>query len=142
MKAKLLLFFALISLSACSLFYTPKGTVKSFMAAAEKGDVEKMTELFSKNAIERLGVDKIRSNSQNFAETAKRGVGAGGSYRMENVEEAAIPTGQRVSLDYRNDSDSIRLVFDLRKGRQRLEDRCDRRPRDGIDQPIWNARGS
>ena len=115
MKAKLLVLIALVSLSACSLIWTPKGTVKSYMTAAQKGDVDKMTGLFSQQAIKEMGVEKIRENNQFFADTMQRAATGGSSYRMENVEQTSTPAGERVAFIYKNETDSIRLVFDLRK---------------------------
>jgi TonB family protein len=115
-KTKSLYLTALLLLSACSLIWSPTATVKKFMSATEKGDVDTMTQLFSSKAVQRLGADTIRSNNQNLADTAKRGA-AGGAYRMENFQETAIPDGKQVSFFYKNDkgTDSIKLVFVLSK---------------------------
>jgi TonB family protein len=117
MKAKHLFLAALVLLSGCSLIWSPTATVKKFMAAAQKGDVDTMTQLFSRKAIQKLGVDTIRSNNESFAETAKRATASGGTYRMESVEEISIPEGRQVSFFYKNDkgTDSIKLVFALSK---------------------------
>ena len=117
MKAKHLFLMALLLLSGCSLLWSPTATVKKFMAATQKGDVETMTQLFSSKAIQKLGADTIRSNNEKFAETARRASSAGGTYRMENIEETSIADGKQVSFFYKNDkdTDSIKLVFTLSK---------------------------
>ena len=117
MKVKLVFLIALLFLASCGLFSSPTASVKSFLAAAQKGDVNKMTQLFSNAAIQKLGLDTIKSNNQSFADTAQRAAAKGGSYRMENIQETSMPTGKRVSFFYKNASgtDSIRLVFDLSK---------------------------
>lgn len=85
------------------------------MTAAEKGNVEKMTGLFSKNAVEKMGLDKISSNNQTFAGVIQRGLKAGGAYRMEIIEQTTIPTGQRLAFVFRNEADFFRFDFDLRQ---------------------------
>lgn len=117
MKAKLLFLAALFFLAGCSLIWSPTVTVKAFLAAAQKGDVDTMTKLFSSKAIQKTGLDKIRSNNQSFAETGQRAAASGGSYRMVDVEETSIPEGKRISFLYKNEAgtDSIKLVFDLSK---------------------------
>ena len=117
MKAKLLFFPALFLLAGCGVVWGPTATVKSFIAASQKGDVDQMTRLFSSKAIEKMGLDKIRSNNQSFAELHQRAPAAAGSFRMENVEETSTPDGARVSCLYKNEAgtDSIGLVFDLSK---------------------------
>jgi TonB family protein len=117
MKTKHLFLMALLLLSGCSLIWSPTATVKKFMAATQKGDVDTMTQLFSSKAIKKLGADTIRSNNQQFADTAKRANSAGGTYRMENIVETSTPDGKQVSFFYKNDkgTDSIKLVFTLSK---------------------------
>lgn len=115
MKVKLFLLIGLLALNACSLIWSPKSTVKSYIAAAEKGDVDKMTGLFSQQAIKEMGLQKIREDSQFFSETTKRAAAEGNSNRMENLEQTSTPTGERVSFTYKNDSQSVNLVFILRK---------------------------
>jgi TonB family protein len=87
------------------------------MAATQKGDVDTMTQLFSSKAIQKLGADTIRSNNQKFADTARRAASAGGTYRMENIEETSTADGKQVSFFYKSDkgTDSIKLVFALSK---------------------------
>ena len=116
MKVKLFFLTLLLSVPACSLFYTPTATVKKYMSAAQKGDVDTMTNLFSKKAIERNGLEQIRANNQGFAEMHKR-AWAHSAFKMENVEETSIPTGKRVSFLYKNleGSDAVGLVFHLSK---------------------------
>ena len=117
MKAKHLFLVTLVLLGGCSMIWSPTATVKKFMAAAQKGDVDAMTQLFSSKAIQKLGVDTIRSNNQNFAETTKRVTAAGRNYRMEDLQETSTPEGKEVSFFYKNDkgTDSIKLVFALSK---------------------------
>ena len=104
-------------LSACSLFSSPTSTVKKFMAAAQKGDADAMTQLFSKKAVLRLGVDTIRSNNQLFCETLKRASAAAGEYRIENMQETPMPEGRKVSLIFKaeNGNDSLKIAFALSK---------------------------
>jgi TonB family protein len=115
MKAKHLFLTALFLMSGCSLVRSPTATVKKFMAATQKGDVDGMTRLFSSKAIQKLGADRIRANNQSFADTAKRATAAGGTYRMENIQETSVPDGKQVSFFYKSDkgTDSIKLVFVL-----------------------------
>src|SRR4030095_12749 len=117
MKLRLLFLTVLFLLAGCSLIWTPTATVKKFMAATQKGDVDTMTKLFSSKAIQKLGADTIRSNNQKFAETAKRATSAGGTYRMENIDETSTSDGKQVSFFYKNDkgTDSIKLVLALSK---------------------------
>ncbi len=109
---------ALIVLAGCNLFGSPTSTVKSFMTAAEKGNVDDMNRLFSAKAIDRLGLDKIKANNQRFADHTKRAADSGGRHTMEDVVETSEPSGgRRVSFLYRNaaGTDSMKLVFDLTK---------------------------
>ena len=108
---------ALLFLCGCGLIWSPTATVKKFMAAAQKGDVDTMTQLFSSKAIQKLGADTIRSNNQRFAETARRASTANGTYRMENLEETSTADGKQVSFFYKPEKgvDSIKLVFALSK---------------------------
>ena len=117
MKAKLFSLMALFFLAGCSLIWSPTVSVKAFLAAAQKGDVDTMTKLFSSKAIQKTGLEKIRSNNQSFAEMAQRAAAAGGSYRMVDVQETSIPEGKRVSFFYKNETgtDSIKFIFDLSK---------------------------
>jgi ketosteroid isomerase-like protein len=55
---------ALLFLAGCTLIFSPTATVKKFIAASQKGDVDAMTALFSTKAIQRIGLDKIKSNNQ------------------------------------------------------------------------------
>lgn len=117
MRAKCLPLSALLLLLAsCSLILSPTTTVKKFVAAMEKGDVDTMTQLFSSKAIQKLGADTIRANNQIYVDTIKR-VAAGGTYRMEDLQETSIPEGSQVSFFYKNDkgTGSIKLVFVLSK---------------------------
>jgi TonB family protein len=117
MKTRHLFLMALLFLSGCSLIWSPTATVKKFLAAAQKGDVDTMTQLFSSKAIQKLGTDTIRSNNQHFADTARRAASAGGTYRMENIVETSTADGKQVSFLYQPDkgTDSIKLVVALSK---------------------------
>jgi protein TonB len=64
MKGKLLSLAVLFFLAGCSLIWSPTVTVKAYLAAAQKGDVDTMTKLFSSRAIEETGLDKVRSSKQ------------------------------------------------------------------------------
>ena len=115
MKIKHLFLMALLFLCGCSLIWSPTATVKRFMAAAQKGDVDTMTQLFSSKAIQKLGAGTIRSNNQKFADIARRASSTGGTYRMENIEETSTADGKQVSFFYKPEKgvDSIKLVFAL-----------------------------
>lgn len=117
MKRKHLWLTALLLLAGCSLIWSPTATVKQYLAAAQKGDVDTMTQLFSSKAIQSQGLDTIRSNNKGFADLAQRATAASGSYRMESVSETSTAAGKRVSFFYKSEkgTDSIRLVFDLSK---------------------------
>lgn len=112
-------FVAMLGLlfASCSLLGSPTATVKKFMAAAQKCDVDGMTQLFSKKALQQIGLDTIRSNNQSFCETLKRASTAGGPYHMENVREIPSSAQQRIAFVYKNQqgTDSISLAFDLSK---------------------------
>lgn len=117
MKTKLLPFAVLTLLAACSFLSTPSGTVKKFMTAAEKGDADAMTQLFSQPAVQRFGLERIRSNNQQFADNANAAIKASGKFHMENVTETTTTTGRRVSFLYRSEKgdQSLPLIFDLSK---------------------------
>jgi TonB family protein len=104
-------------LAACSLFSSPTGTVKKFMAAAQKCDADAMTQLFSRKAVQRLGLETIRSNNQIFCETLKRGTAEHGEYRIENLQENSTPDGKWISLTYKpqNESGALSMAFALSK---------------------------
>jgi TonB family protein len=117
MKTKLLLLTVVTLLAGCSLLSTPAGTVKKFMAAAEKGDAEAMTRLFSQKAVQQLGLDRIRANNEEFARVAEAAFIRGGKFRMEGLRETTTSTGKRFFFTYKTEKgdDSIRLLFDLSK---------------------------
>jgi TonB family protein len=117
MKAKHLSLIALLMLSGCSLIWSPTATVKKFMTAAQKGDVDTMSRLFSSKAVQKLGADTIRSNNQKFSDTARRASSASGTYRMANIVETSTADGKQVSFLYQPDkgTDSIKLVVALSK---------------------------
>src|SRR6185312_11725103 len=54
-------------LASCSLLGSPTATVKKFMAAAQKGDAEAMTQLFSKKAQQKIGLETIQANNKQFS---------------------------------------------------------------------------
>jgi uncharacterized membrane protein YvbJ len=86
MKTKTTFVLTLVSLlTACSLISSPTATVKKFMTAAQKGDADAMTQLFSKKAQQKIGLETIQANNKQFAEMVKRAGAVGGNYRMENV---------------------------------------------------------
>ena len=115
MRAKYLFLSALLLMAGCSLIWSPTATVKKYLAAAQKGDIDTMTQLFSDKAIQKQGLEKIRSANKSFAELALRARVLGGSYHMEGVNETPTPAGKRVSFFYKSDkgTDSIQFVFDL-----------------------------
>lgn len=116
MKTRLLLFATVTCLTACNLFGGPTATVKKFMDQAKAGDAEAMTELFSRRAVQRDGIEKINKNNQTFAELMKRAA-ARSSYNMNNVKESTSGVNGRVAFHYQSDDrkDSMRLVFALTK---------------------------
>ena len=116
MKAKHLFLTALLLLAGCSFIWSPTATAKKFMTSAEKGDAAAMTQLFSRRAIERIGVEKIRENNQLFADMIKK-ANATGSYRLNNLTESKDGVNARVGFHYQKSdhSDSMRLVFALTK---------------------------
>jgi TonB family protein len=116
MKAKLCLLVA-IFLAGCGLFSGPTSTVKKYMASAEKGDVETMNSLFSANAIKQEGLEKIRSNNQNFSDIVRAAFARGEKPQMNNIRESKTFAGTRVSFVYedRERNDSIDLGFSLTK---------------------------
>jgi TonB family protein len=117
MKSKTFVLIVLVLLAGCSLFGSPTATVKAYLTAAQKGDVDAMTQLFSERAIQKQSLDKIRSANKSFAELAMRASVASGKFHMEDVNEVATPEGKRVSFFYKSDqgADSIKFVFDLSK---------------------------
>lgn len=117
MKTKLLLVTVLFCCAGCSLLPGgPKSTVNKFMDSAQKGDVDGMNQLFSRRAINRDGIDKIRSNNESFSEVSRQ-ANARGSYQMNNMRETQINDHARVGFHYQNaeKTDSIRMVFALTK---------------------------
>ncbi|HKO45067.1 MAG TPA: TonB family protein [Pyrinomonadaceae bacterium] len=116
MKTKLLL-VTLLFCSGCSLLPGgPKSTVKKFMDSAQTGDISKMNELFSKRALSRDGIDKIRKNNESFSAMSQQ-ANARGSYQMNNMRETQINDHARIGFHYQNaeKTDSIRMVFALTK---------------------------
>ena len=117
MKTRLLLGTLLFCCAGCSLLPGgPKSTVKKFMDSAQKGDISRMNELFSKRALSRDGIDKIRENNQSFSAMSQQ-ANARGSYQMNNMRETQVNDHARVGFHYQNaeKTDSIRMVFALTK---------------------------
>ena len=117
MKTKLLLVTLLFCCAGCSLLPGgPRATVKKFMDSAQEGDVDGMNQLFSKRALSRDGIDKIRSNNEGFSAMSQQ-ANARGSYQMNNMRETQVNDHARVGFHYQNaeKTDSIRMVFALTK---------------------------
>ncbi len=117
MKTKLFWLTALLLLVGCSLIWSPTATVKKFMAATEKGDVETMTSLFSSKAVQVMGIEEIRSNNQNFSDMVRKSIAAGTKPKIDQLQETANGSNARVTFVYRDDNqnNSIGLGFDLTK---------------------------
>ena len=87
------------------------------MSAAQKGDVDGMTKLFSSKAIQRLGLDKIKSNNQYFADMNQKINAAANKYQMDDFKETREGNLAREAFIYHNPArtDSLLLIFDLSK---------------------------
>ncbi|HEV7681566.1 MAG TPA: energy transducer TonB [Pyrinomonadaceae bacterium] len=114
MKAKHLFLTALFLLAGCNLIWSPTATVKKFMTAAQKGDTETMTQLFSGQAISRDGIEKIKETNELFAkltQTANTGV----KYQIININEGIDDNKARVAFDYQlaDKTHSTHFVFGL-----------------------------
>ncbi|HEX3282528.1 MAG TPA: TonB family protein [Pyrinomonadaceae bacterium] len=109
--------FLLLSAAGCSLIWGPTATAKNFMSAAQKGDADAMTKLFSSKGIQAMGLDRIKTNNQQFAEMCKKSAAASGPYSFDDIKEIIKGDTARVSGIYHNKdhADSIKLVFDLSK---------------------------
>ena len=117
MKLRLATVFVLITLTGCSLIFGgPKATVRKFLDAAKKGDVESMNKLFSSKAVQNLGADRINDNNRQFAEMSKRSH-ENATYNMEDVQESIEGNEAFVSFIYRKSdkTDSIGFGFQLSK---------------------------
>lgn len=116
MKAKLCLLVAIL-LTGCGLFSSPTSTVKKYIASAEKGDVDAMTSLFSSKAIQKLGIEKIRSNNQNLSDMVRGVIGGGGKPKMTQINEVVSANTARVTFVYQDNekNSSIGMGFDLSK---------------------------
>jgi TonB family protein len=129
----------MVCLAGCSLLSSPTGTVKKFMAAAKKGDAEAMTQLFSQQAVQVLGIERIRSKNEQFARTARAANIQDGKFRMEGLQETTTSIGKRVSFVYKseNGNDSIPLVFDLEEeyGKWKIDGFSDGRLEDESTSP-------
>lgn len=117
MKRSLPILFLLFSVAGCSFIWGPTATAKNFMAAAQKGDADGMTKLFSSKGIQAMGQDKIKKNNEQFAEMCKKSAAASGPYSFDDVKEITKGDTARVAGFYHNKdrTDSIKLVFDLSK---------------------------
>lgn len=117
MKRNLIILFLLFSVAGCGLIWGPSATAKNFMSAAQKGDADAMTKLFSSKGIQSMGLDRIKANNQQFAEMCKKGAAASGPYSFDDIKEITKGDTARVSGIYHNKdhADSIKLVFDLSK---------------------------
>jgi TonB family protein len=117
MRRNLLILFLLFVVGGCGLVWGPSATAKSFMSAAQKGDADAMTKLFSSKGIQSMGLDRIKANNQQFAEMCKKGAAASGPYSFDDIKEITKGDTARVSGIYHNKdhADSIKLVFDLSK---------------------------
>jgi TonB family protein len=117
MKRNLIILFLLFSVAGCGLIWGPTATAKNFMSAAQKGDADAMTKLFSSKGIQSMGLDRIKANNQQFAEMCKKGAAASGPYSFDDIKEITKGDTARVSGIYHNKdhADSIKLVFDLSK---------------------------
>ncbi len=117
MKRNFIVLFLLLSVAGCSLIWGPSATAKSFMSAAQKGDAAAMTKLFSSKAIQSTGLERIKTNNQQFAEMCKKSAAASGPYSFDDIKEITKGDTARVSGIYHNkdNADSIKLVFDLSK---------------------------
>lgn len=117
MKRYSLMSLLLLCVVGCGLLWGPTATVKKFMSAAQKGDADTMTQLFSSKGVQAIGLEKIKVNNQQFAEMCKKSAAASGPYSFDDVKETIKGDSARVSGIYHNKehTDSIRLVFDLSK---------------------------
>lgn len=117
MKRILIILFLLLSVAGCGLIWGPTATAKNFMSAAQKGDAEAMTKLFSSKGIQSMGLDRIKANNRQFAEMCKKGAASSGPYSFDDIKEITKGDTARVSGIYHNKdhADSIKLVFDLSK---------------------------
>ncbi|HUS10246.1 MAG TPA: hypothetical protein VMZ30_07250 [Pyrinomonadaceae bacterium] len=112
MKTKTTLLMTLASLLiACNIIWSPTATVKKFMAAAQKGDADAMTQLFSKKARQKTSPRSNRTISNSL-----KWLSAGVSWR-DNIgwtvsRETSTSEGKRVSFVYKNDkaTDALQVV--------------------------------
>jgi TonB family protein len=117
MRPRISVLAALVCLTGCSLIFGgPQSTVKKFMDAAKKGDVDTMNQLFSSRALKLEGAEKIRASNQQFAEMSQS-AHSRGSYQMNNIKETTIGNDSRVGFHYQSQdkTESIRFVFALTK---------------------------
>lgn len=117
-KFKCLVLTALLTSSACSLFFSsPSSVVKQLMANAKKGDVDAMVSLWGSKAIQEEGAEKIRSNAQHFADFNKQVRDAGEDPQVQNIRETIQGDRARVFFLYRDEKhkDSVAMGFALLK---------------------------
>ena len=117
MKAKLVLLAGLLCLAGCSLIWSPTATVKKFIASAEKGDVDTMTSLFSGKAKETMGIEKIRSNNQNFSDMVRKVITGNAQLKMNQINQSINGDTARVTFIYqgKGPDNSMGMGFDLSK---------------------------
>jgi TonB family protein len=134
LKAKPFLLALLICLAGCGLSSSPTTTVKEFIASSEKGDVDAMMSLFSSKGIQDTGVNKLKSDCQNFATMLKGIISGGGKLTMNEIKEDVKGQTARVTFVYRNEkaNDSMGMGFDLSQenGKWRIDKVGERKPED------------
>lgn len=117
MKTRLIILTALLCLVGCSSVGgpSPTATVTKFMEAAKQGDAETMTNLFSKRAIQRDGIEKTRENNKVLASLTQKAKSR--DYQIKNIKESTDGTNARVAFHYQaaDKLDSLRMVFALSK---------------------------
>jgi TonB family protein len=117
MKTGLIILTALLCLVGCGPSAGPSPTeiVKKFIEAAKAGDAETMTNLFSKRAIQRDGIEKIRENNKVLASLNQKAKSR--DYQVKNIKESTDGTNARVAFHYQTADklDSLRMVFALSK---------------------------
>lgn len=119
MRMRLIILTSLLCLVGCSSATSPgpspTAAVTKFMEAAKAGDAETMTNLFSKRAIQRDGIEKTRENNKVLASLTQKAKSR--DYQMKNFKESTDGTNARVAFHYQTADkvDSLRMVFALSK---------------------------
>jgi hypothetical protein len=117
MKAKLL-FLARSGLAAgCSLIWSPTATVKAFMAAAQKGDADGMTKLFSNKGIQKTASTRSNQITNSLQRCSKERLPRAKVTAWQRCRKPHYLEGKRVAFFYKNEAgtNSLKLVFDLSK---------------------------